>query len=45
MVEYDTNLVVYQHSHYIGNYKEYKNDNIIYGQGNFIFDNEDNNEY
>jgi|SRR5690554_934017 len=30
------------HSHCIGAYEEYEGSTIIYGQGNFIFDNSDN---
>jgi poly-gamma-glutamate synthesis protein (capsule biosynthesis protein) len=42
MVEKGADLVVCQHSHCIGSYEKYRNSTIIYGQGNFIFDNSDN---
>lgn len=32
-------LVVCQHSHCIGCYEQYGNSTIVYGQGNFLFDN------
>ena len=35
-------LVVCQHSHCIGCYEEYRKSTIVYGQGNFIFDKNDN---
>ena len=38
-------LVITQHSHCIGTEEIYNNKKIIYGQGNFIFDNDINNEY
>jgi len=41
MVERGANLVVCQHSHCIGCFEEYKDSTIVYGQGNFIFDNSD----
>ena len=34
-------LVITQHSHCIGTYEEYGKSTIVYGQGNFIFDNID----
>lgn len=37
-IEQGVDLVVCQHSHTAGVYEEYKNGNIYYGQGNFIFD-------
>lgn len=40
-VEKGANLVVCQHSHCIGSYEYYKDNMIIYGQGNFIFDDGD----
>lgn len=43
-VDSGADLVVTQHSHCIGCKEEYKNKTIIYGQGNFIFADE-NNEY
>lgn len=45
MIEYGASIVICQHSHCIGSYEEYKNGIIVYGQGNFIFDDEDNNEF
>ena len=42
MVEKGADLVVCQHSHCIGSYEKYRNSTIVYGQGNFIFDNSDN---
>ena len=42
MVESGADLVTCQHTHCIGCYEDYKNKKIIYGQGNFIFDGEDN---
>lgn len=36
------NLVICQHSHCIGCKEEYLNGTIIYGQGNFLFDGNDN---
>lgn len=35
-------LVVFQHSHCVGCREKYKNSEILYGQGNFIFDGGDN---
>lgn len=37
-------LVVCQHSHCIGCYEKYEESNIVYGQGNFIFDYSDSSE-
>lgn len=42
MVEKGADLVVCQHSHCIGSYEKYKYGQIIYGQGNFIFNKHDN---
>lgn len=42
VAEKGADLVICQHSHCIGCFEEYKNSTIIYGQGNFIFDNCDN---
>lgn len=36
--EKGADLIVCQHSHCIGCYEEYNNSTIVYGQGNFIFD-------
>ncbi|QLY39821.1 CapA family protein [Hujiaoplasma nucleasis] len=44
MVDSGADIVVCQHSHCIGSMEEYNGANIIYGQGNFIF-NKYNNEY
>jgi len=38
LVEKGANLVVCQHSHCIGAYEHYQDGDIVYGQGNFIFD-------
>lgn len=37
LVDSGANLILYQHTHCIGCYEKYKNSNILYGQGNFIF--------
>ena len=42
MTECGADLVVCQHSHCIGCYEVYKGRTIVYGQGNFIFDGQDN---
>lgn len=41
-IEFGADFVVTQHSHCIGCYEVYKNKTIVYGQGNFIFDDDDN---
>lgn len=38
LVEEGANLVVSQHSHCVGSYEFYRDQLIVYGQGNFIFD-------
>lgn len=38
------NLIIAQHTHCIGCYEEYNGSTLVYGQGNFLFDNS-NNEY
>ncbi len=38
LVQKGADLVVCQHSHCIGAYERYLNGDIVYGQGNFIFD-------
>ncbi|AEV29381.1 Bacterial capsule synthesis protein PGA_cap [Sphaerochaeta pleomorpha str. Grapes] len=38
LVDKGASLVVCQHSHCIGAYEKYKGKDIVYGQGNFIFD-------
>lgn len=43
-VDKGANLVVTQHSHCIGCREDYHGGTIVYGQGNFLFD-EENNEY
>lgn len=40
-VDKGANLIVCQHSHCIGAQEEWKGGNIIYGQGNFLFDRSD----
>lgn len=42
IVESGSDLVICQHSHCIGCFEEYNKSTIIYGQGNFIFDDCDN---
>ena len=42
MVEKGADLVLVQHSHCIGSMEEYQGSTIVYGQGNFIFDGQDN---
>lgn len=42
LVEKGADLVVCQHSHCIGCKEEYLTGQIIYGQGNFLFDHQDN---
>lgn len=42
IVEKGANLVICQHSHCIGCEEHWENGKIIYGQGNFLFDNCDN---
>lgn len=39
MVDKGADLVVCQHSHCIGSQEKWKNGTIVYGQGNFLFDN------
>ena len=41
IVDWGANLVVCQHSHCIGAFEEYSGVTIVYGQGNFLFDNSD----
>lgn len=41
MIDKGADLVTCQHSHCIGTYEEYKGKKIFYGQGNFIFDEDD----
>jgi poly-gamma-glutamate synthesis protein (capsule biosynthesis protein) len=38
LVQKGANLVVCQHSHCIGAYEHYQDGDIVYGQGNFVFD-------
>ncbi len=42
MIDKGANIVICQHSHCIGCFEEYNNATIIYGQGNFIFNKQDN---
>lgn len=42
MAEKGADLVICQHSHCIGAFEKYKEGVIIYGQGNFLFDRNDN---
>ena len=44
LVDKGANLVICQHSHCIGCEEKFKNGTIVYGQGNFLFDYQ-NNEY
>ncbi|MGN4425596.1 CapA family protein [Bacillus cereus group sp. MYBK30-1] len=44
IVEKGADVVICQHSHCIGCYEDYQDSLIVYGQGNFIFD-ESNNEF
>lgn len=44
MVEKGADVVVCQHSHCVGSYEKYLSGTILYGQGNFIF-NDSENEY
>lgn len=41
MAQKGADLIICQHSHCIGSFEEYGGTSIIYGQGNFIFDNSD----
>lgn len=41
MVESGASLIVCQHSHCIGAIEEYEESTILYGQGNFLFDDSD----
>lgn len=42
MIDYGADLVLCQHSHCIGCKEKYKGKEILYGQGNFIFDRTEN---
>lgn len=42
IVEKGANLVICQHSHCIGCEEHYQSGHIVYGQGNFIFDHQNN---
>ncbi len=42
MADKGADLVVCQHSHCIGAFEKYKKSTIVYGQGNFLFDRNDN---
>ena len=41
IVEKGADLVICQHSHCLGSYEDYLNGSIVYGQGNFVFDDGD----
>lgn len=41
MVEKGADLVICQHSHCIGCFEDYQESTIVYGQGNFLFDDSD----
>ncbi len=41
MVDKGADLVVCQHSHCVGSYEKYNKGTIVYGQGNFLFDRND----
>lgn len=45
MAEKGADLIVCQHSHCVGCFEKYKDSNIVYGQGNFIFDHSDRTEW
>ena len=45
LIEKGADLVVCQHSHCVGCMEEYRSGTIVYGQGNFIFDNNDNDSW
>lgn len=42
LIDKGADLIVCQHSHCIGCEEKYKSGTIVYGQGNFLFDNSDN---
>ena len=42
LIDKGADLIVCQHSHCIGCAEKYKSGTIVYGQGNFLFDNSDN---
>ena len=42
MVDKGADLVICQHSHCIGSYEKHEKGTIVYGQGNFIFNEHDN---
>lgn len=41
IAEKGADVVICQHSHCVGSYENYQDSTIVYGQGNFIFDNSD----
>ena len=45
LVEKGADLVICQHSHCIGCEEKYRNGAIVYGQGNFLFDNSNREEW
>jgi poly-gamma-glutamate synthesis protein (capsule biosynthesis protein) len=42
IVDKGADLIICQHSHCIGCFEEYQNSTIVYGQGNFVFNKQDN---
>ncbi len=44
LINKGADLIICQHTHCIGSMEEYNNGTIVYGQGNFLFD-QANNEY
>ena len=42
MAEKGADLVICQHSHCVGSFEKYRDSMIVYGQGNFLFDQNDN---
>lgn len=42
MIDKGAALIVCQHSHCVGTIEKYGNGTIVYGQGNFLFDHQDN---
>ncbi len=44
MIECGADCIICQHSHCVGTYEIYKEKTIVYGQGNFLFDDDSSNE-
>jgi hypothetical protein len=42
IVDKAADLIICQHSHCIGCFEQYQNSTIVYGQGNFVFNKQDN---